>query len=462
MQKAKAAGRRALALCTIISCAILLMAGVLLYRVIEQSSGAESEVVHTLEVQKALSELLNDLRSAESGQRGYLLIGDAAFLAPYLRVRDALPARIAALRTLVGDNPEQIQRLEELSKVIAERFDVIAQTLAHAERGEQQQVKDILSTQGQPLMTEVRQRIEAMSAAEGQLLVERRARAKALDHRVMTAFITLLVGSALLAFIAFFSLRRYTKLVEATHARLTMSNAELEERVRERTVELEEAIQVANHERGRAESLLVDVNHRVGNNLALVSSFLTMQKRATRNPEAARVLTAAMARVQAIASAQRNLRLGKDFATVDISDVLGAVIDDIAAGLPSGDTIVIEHSIEPLEINSRDAVSLGVLTSELVMNAVKHAFPSGTSGTVNVVFASEEGTGCYLEVSDDGDGWIEKESEPSDGLGTKIIDMVALQFGGRVDHRPRCEGVARPGSRVRIYLAKLALVQPAG
>jgi len=186
-----------------------------------------------------------------------------------------------------------------------------------------------------------------------------------------------------------------------------------------------------------------------------------MQQRTIRNPEAARALTAAMARVQAIASAQRKLRLGTDFATVDISEVLGAVIDDIAAGLPRGDAIIIEHNIEPLEINSRDAVSLGVLTSELVMNAVKHAFSSRASGTVDVVFAKEEGASPYLEVSDDGDGWSEEESEPSDGLGTKIIAMVARQFGGRVDRMPRCEGAARPGTRVRINLAKLELVQPA-
>jgi two-component sensor histidine kinase len=207
------------------------------------------------------------------------------------------------------------------------------------------------------------------------------------------------------------------------------------------------------------------VNHRVGNNLALVSSFLTMQQRAVTNPEAARALSAARARVQAVASAHRKLRLGSDFATVKANEVLGAVLDDIGAGLPADGRIRLNYELSALEIHARDAVSLGVLTSELVMNAIKHGFTGGESGDVRVTFGAESGGHPFLEVSDDGVGYENKDNDPrgtpgqSDGLGVRIIDMLARQFGGETHRSPLRSG-QRPGTRVRVELARLELMQP--
>jgi two-component sensor histidine kinase len=261
-----------------------------------------------------------------------------------------------------------------------------------------------------------------------------------------------------LALFALISARRYTFAVTASRERLQQYNAELESRVAERTSELAQAAQLADHERSRAESLLTDVNHRVGNNLALVSSFLTMQLRSVKNPDAARALDAARSRVQAIASAHRKLRLGADFASVKADEVLGAVIDDIAAGLSHGDLIRISYQVEPLEINARDAVSLGVLTSELVMNAVKHAFVAGQSGEVYVVFSGETQV-PFLEVADNGVGWNEKEINETSGLGSRIIEMVARQFGSKPERSPHSDDDRRPGTRIRIDLAKLQLAR---
>src|SRR5262245_48853923 len=230
----------------------------------------------------------------------------------------------------------------------------------------------------------------------------------------------MLVLCGMFALFAMLSVRRYLTAVEVNRAQLARYNAELESRVAERTADLNRSADVAMRERARAEALLTDVNHRVGNNLALVSSFLTMQQRMVRNPDAARALTAARARVQAIASAHRKLRLGSDFATVKANDVLNAVLDDISAGLSPSDQIRINRQVEPLEIHARDAVSLGVLTSELVMNAVKHAFSPGEPGEVSVTFANEAGSIPVLEVSDDGVGYNEKQTQDV-GLGARII-----------------------------------------
>jgi two-component sensor histidine kinase len=268
----------------------------------------------------------------------------------------------------------------------------------------------------------------------------------------------MLVAGGLLAVFALVSMRRYTKTLAISRERLAKYNSELETRVNERTTELARTTEIATRERIRAESLLTDVNHRVGNHLALVSAFLTMQLRAARHPDAIKALEAARSRVQTIASAHRKLRLGADFASVRASEVLGAVIDDIAAGLPPGDLIRIHHQVDPIEINARDAVSLGVLTSELVMNAARHAFPAGASGEVHVIFSLDGARAPFLEVTDNGVGLNGNKHDfgagqaAAGGLGSTIIDMVSRQFRGRLERSTTRDDTARPGTRVRIEL----------
>jgi two-component sensor histidine kinase len=307
-------------------------------------------------------------------------------------------------------------------------------------------------------MADVRRRIEEMSQAESVLLIERRSVAAKRREQFIAAVTVMVFVCGVLAVFAILSVRRYVAAMEQSRARLAQYNIELEASVAERTADLNRTADVAMRERARAEALLTDVNHRVGNNLALVSSFLTMQQRTLKNPDAVRALVAARARVQAIASAHRKLRLGTDFATVKADEVLNAVLEDISAGLSPADQIRIKSQVEPLEIHARDAVSLGVLTSELVMNAVKHAFSPGEPGEVNVTLASGAGTGPFLEVADDGVGFNEKHTKDG-GLGARIIDMVARQYGGKPERFPRQPDSQRPGTRVRIELAGLKLMQ---
>src|SRR5262245_44575130 len=430
LQEASQYQSHALLLAVAMSLLLLIGAGVLTWRVSGASVQAEQWVAHTLEVKQSITELLNSVNAGESAQRGYLLTGDDALLEPYRTLRRTMPDRLAKLHKLVRDNPRQLARLEELTPVLLQRLDVIDRTLTLTAQGQHAAAVEIVHVEGVPLMKEVRSLVEELDTIEGDLLRERQNAAADARRQFLMASTAMLGACGVLAVFSLLTARRYAKISEASRRRLAEHNVELERRVEERTADHARAAELARRERDRAEALLTDVNHRIGNNLALVSSFLTMQERLVRSPDAARALDAARARVQAIASAHRKLRLGADFATVRVNEVLGAVLDDISAGLPPGDLIRIQCQVEPLEINARDAVSLGVLTSELVMNAVKHAFAPGEPGEVHVVLGNEGGGSPYLEVSDDGVGWHEKHTHEPGGLGSKIIDMVARQFGG--------------------------------
>jgi two-component sensor histidine kinase/CHASE3 domain sensor protein len=458
--------QRALVATIALSFVLLLGSAVLVWKLSRSADEADHLVLHTLDVKRRIAEINTVLTRAESSQRGYLITVNRAVLEPYSEARVAIPGLIGALRKQVADNPPQVTRVDELAALIERRFASIEAAFASIRTGAPADVAAIVSERGEPLMKEFRTQIDALDRVEDALLVERQQAVAAKRERFFQAMAGMLIACGVLALFALVSVRRYLATLRTSRAVLSDQNRLLEERVRERTFELERAADVAERERRRAESLLTDVNHRVGNNLALVSSFLTMQLRAVRHPEAMKALDAARARVQAIASAHRKLRLGADFATVRANEVLGAVIDDISAGLPPGDQIKIQYDVAPLEINARDAVSLGVLTSELVMNAVKHAFGAGETGLVNVKFARNGTATPFIEVADNGVGMNEKQTSETErsetgSLGGRIIDMVARQFGGRPERAPCNDDQRRPGTRIRIELSKLQLVAPA-
>ncbi len=449
-------GNRLLVIVVALSFVLLAAAAVLLVSISKQSEDAGRAVVHTLQVKQAAANLLNMISTAESGQRGYLLTGDERLLAPYEQARAELESRLFALREFVGDDPSQLKRVDDLTPVLIERLGAIEQTMRFVREEQQERAARVVSQRGEPLMRDLRTRFDEFNTAEDRLLLARQERVHRVREQFILAVTGMLIACGLLAVFALISVRRYLSAVEASRAQLASYNRDLEQRVAERTEALARAAEVAERERLRAEALLTDVNHRVGNNLALVSSFLTMQQRVVKNPEASNALAAARARVQAIASAHRKLRLGTDFASVKADEVLTAVLDDIAAGLPAG--IKIRQDLASLSIAARDAVTLGVLTSELVMNAVKHAFAAGESGEVTVVLGVESTGLPFLEVSDDGVGWHEKHTRESHGLGTRIIELVARQFGSAPERSSVRKEAKRPGTRIRVPLPRLEII----
>ena len=452
---------KALVVTVVLCFLMLLVSTVVLVGMSRTAVRTDEWIAHTLEVKQALATLLTTIADAEAGQRGYLITGDQGFLATVRTAQDAVPAQLLSLARLVGDDNIQLQRIEALKPVIERRFQAIRDTLELSRTGDRDEIAQIVRGRGAAAMREIHERIAQMDASENRLLLARRQQAAVIREQFIAGISALVIVAGIFAVSALLSVRAYLKGLEQSRQRLAAYHADLEAKVAERTAELSRSTELAQRERNRAETLLTDVNHRVGNNLALVSSFLTMQQRALKSPEAVKALGGARARVQAVAAAHRKLRLGADFATVRANEVLGAVLDDICAGFPADGRVQVHYDLAPLEIQARDAVSLGVLTSELVMNAVKHGFPGEARGDVTVIFAGRTGETPYLEVIDDGVGYetnndeSERRENGSGGLGARIIDMVARQFGGAAQRDWTRDDVERPGTRIRIDLPRL-------
>lgn len=199
-------------------------------------------------------------------------------------------------------------------------------------------------------------------------------------------------------------------------------------RLREAKEEAEREVRAA---RDRAEILLREVNHRVANSLALVSSLIGLQAKAVSDQVARDALAETQGRIFAIAAVHKRLYTSDDVRYVAIDDYLGSLLshleDTVHAGGHSGRII---HEISPLQVSPDKAVSIGVVVTELVTNAFKYAYP-GSAGDVRVELSGAPGA-VTLTVCDDGVGWDGQGKIQGSGLGSRIVAAMAISLDARV------------------------------
>ena len=205
--------------------------------------------------------------------------------------------------------------------------------------------------------------------------------------------------------------------------------------------ENQQAMEEVRQARDRAEALLREVNHRVGNSLQLVSSFMSLQQRQLKDEGAKTALKEAQARIEAVAHVHRRLYTSADVATVAMHDYLDGLVEELGKSLGSNDrTVTLRLDAEPMQVSTDQAVSLGVVVTELVTNAVKYAYGPGQGGEIRVHLRAEGDGRGVLVVEDDGAGMGESKPKGT-GLGGKIIAAMAKSLRSSVEFDPAHQGV---------------------
>lgn len=214
-----------------------------------------------------------------------------------------------------------------------------------------------------------------------------------------------------------------------------------------REKEAAEAALVAANERLEAivlrqAVLLREVNHRVANSLQMVSSLVHMQVSAVADPAARDALTDTQARINAIMQVHRRLYTNDDVQFVEMSDYLRGLVDELEQSTAaSRKERRIKLSAKPIQLKTDKAVSLGVVVTELVTNALKYAYPADRSGEVRVFLSQDMDERFLLVVEDDGCG-IQADAGPQGtGLGAKVIAAMAGSLGSRLEIDPAHTGV---------------------
>jgi two-component sensor histidine kinase len=252
--------------------------------------------------------------------------------------------------------------------------------------------------------------------------------------------------ASLLCFGAYSLIRRRLHILAASERVLSAFNAELEANVSQRTAELEQAKADVEREKSRAEALLSDLNHRVGNSLQIVSSLVNMHAARVGSSEARAILEAVGAHVRAIASAQRRIRLVGTSDRVDLSALLGSLIDDMKA-LGTGETFTIVLDAGDATVSSNDAISISVIVMEAISNAIKYASAGDTFVTIRVsLIADDEKRPVKVTVEDNGIGFDDGSATP--GLGSEVTGALAASLRARLVYEHVDPQAARRGTRV--------------
>ncbi|HEX8621440.1 MAG TPA: histidine kinase dimerization/phosphoacceptor domain -containing protein [Allosphingosinicella sp.] len=190
---------------------------------------------------------------------------------------------------------------------------------------------------------------------------------------------------------------------------------------------------------------LREMDHRTKNNFQIVTSLLTLQAARSSSPEVKSALGEATERLKAVAAVYDALApSSQGLATVRLQDQLQEICDQIQRGImPDG--ISLSTQFEPMVVPHEAAVAIGIIVNELVTNACKHAFGDG-GGAINVRAWREDGA-AYIEVEDDGRGFVAGEARP--GLGSRLVTAFLQRLKGRSDVRSTPEGTVH---RLRVPL----------
>jgi two-component sensor histidine kinase len=175
------------------------------------------------------------------------------------------------------------------------------------------------------------------------------------------------------------------------------------------------------------ELLLHEVSHRVGNSLQLISSLLGIQESASTTEEARMALQQARQRVMAIAQLHRQLYTSNDVAYVSLNEYLGTVVGDLRRS--SGDRIAVALTLpeETTDVIPDHALAIGVTITDLVLNAMKHAYPDG-EGQVRIELRADHLEWMSVIVEHDGVGRDGLEGAANRGLGQTIVSAMARQL----------------------------------
>lgn len=169
--------------------AILIATSFASFRSITGQTQTTQAFNHASKVLEKLEALLLKLSDAETGQRGYILTGQASFLKPYQTADATIEGDVQTLKQLIADNPKQQQQLSEIKPLIAQKMALLQQAIEVRQRQGEAAAKTIKSDQEKQVMESIRQRMQAIKDEENQVFQRRAAIADSRTHQAIIAFV---------------------------------------------------------------------------------------------------------------------------------------------------------------------------------------------------------------------------------------------------------------------------------
>ncbi|WP_242151346.1 histidine kinase dimerization/phosphoacceptor domain -containing protein [Sphingomonas sp. BAUL-RG-20F-R05-02] len=182
-------------------------------------------------------------------------------------------------------------------------------------------------------------------------------------------------------------------------------------------------------------TLLKEVNHRVQNSLQLVMAFLSLQARSSDDPAVSGNLSEAQRRLSAVALVHRRLYADDNVQAVDLSRYLADLVADLKTSMGTEWADLLTLDLAPIVITADDAVQVGLIVVELVINAQKYAY-AGSPGPIFIGLERHRAR-FRLVVADKGRG----KTGTRKGFGTRMLDAMVKRLNGNLEDGDNGPGV---------------------
>ncbi len=182
------------------------------------------------------------------------------------------------------------------------------------------------------------------------------------------------------------------------------------------------------------EILFKEINHRVKNNLQIISSLLSLQGHDIQDPLVLQYFKKSQDRIKAMALVHEKLYQSEDLARIDFGDYLRTLTEDLHSSYGIGaQNIGLNIEVESMLLGVDAAIPCGLIVNELISNSLKHAFPDNRPGLITVQAHSFNGNHTMV-VKDDGVGLPQDlDIRSAKSLGLTIINALSGQLGAAVE-----------------------------
>ncbi|MCK4910120.1 MAG: PAS domain S-box protein [Thermodesulfovibrionales bacterium] len=182
------------------------------------------------------------------------------------------------------------------------------------------------------------------------------------------------------------------------------------------------------------EVLLKEVHHRVKNNMAVISSLLSLQSGYVDDKKYLDMFNESQSRIRSMALVHEKLYKSKDFAHIDVQDYVSSLSHNVKSTFMGRKDVSVNINVEAMDMDIDNLIPCGLIINELLSNAFKHAFDGIDSPEISISMAKAGDDNVSLTIRDNGTGLPEAfDISRSKGLGLKLVLTLARQLDGKLE-----------------------------